>query len=74
MRTPNKVQLASIAAAFILAGYIAATAGMQSSSTQSLDLPPVLVAEAAAVDYFLKIEGIDGESTSETHKEQLEID
>lgn len=74
MRTPNKVQLASIAAASILAGYIAATAGMQSSSPQSLDLPPVLVAEAAAVDYFLKIEGIDGESTSETHKDQLEID
>lgn len=74
MRTPNKVQLASIAAASILAGYIVATAGMHSSTPQSLDIPPVLLAEAAAVDYFLKIEGIDGESTSETHKNQLEID
>lgn len=74
MRTPNKVQLASIAAASILAGYIVATAGMHSSTPQSLDIPPVLLAEAAAVDYFLKIEGIDGESTSEAHKNQLEID
>ncbi|MGI0036842.1 MAG: type VI secretion system tube protein Hcp [Nitrososphaera sp.] len=73
MRTPNKVQLASIAAASILAGYIALTAGMQSSPPQSLDIPPVLLAEAAAVDYFLKIEGVDGESTSETHKDWIEI-
>lgn len=73
MRTPSKVQLASIAAASILAGYIVATAGMQAGSPQSLDIPPVLLAEAAAVDYFLKIEGIEGESTSETHKEQIEI-
>ena len=74
MRTPNKVQLASIAAAAILAGYIVAMAGMQSSPPQSLDIPPVLLAEAAAVDYFLKLEGIDGESTSETHKDWIEID
>jgi type VI secretion system secreted protein Hcp len=74
MRTPNKVQLASIAAASILASYIAATAGMQNSSLQSLDIPPVLIAEAAAVDYYLKIEGIEGESASDTHKGQIEID
>jgi type VI secretion system secreted protein Hcp len=74
MRTPSNVQLASIAAASILAGYIVATAGMQAGSPQSLDLPPVLLAEAAAVDYFLMIEGIEGESASETHRGQIEID
>jgi type VI secretion system secreted protein Hcp len=47
---------------------------MQAGSPQSLDLPPVLLAEAAAVDYFLMIEGIEGESASETHRGQIEID
>jgi type VI secretion system secreted protein Hcp len=74
MNIPNKFQLTSIVVATILVGYVAAAAGMSlTKSPQSIDLPPVLIAEAAAVDYFLKIEGIDGESTSETHKEQIEI-
>jgi type VI secretion system secreted protein Hcp len=57
--------------------YIAITAVMQmapgNQTPQSLDIPPVLLAEGAAVDYFLKIEGIDGESTDEMHKGQIEI-
>ncbi|MBK8427520.1 MAG: type VI secretion system tube protein Hcp [Lewinellaceae bacterium] len=31
-------------------------------------------APAAAVDYFLKIEGIDGESTDDKHKQWIDID
>lgn len=75
MRTPNRFQLASIAAASILATYVAAAASMQTNSApQSLDIPPVLLADAAAVDYFLKIEGVDGESADGAHKNWIEID
>lgn len=74
MRKTNKYQLASIAAATILVSYVAVTAGMQfSKSPQSLDIPPVLLAQAANVDYYLKIEGIDGESTDDIHKGQIDI-
>ena len=31
-------------------------------------------APAAAVDYFLKIEGVDGESTDDKHKQWIDID
>jgi type VI secretion system secreted protein Hcp len=44
------------------------------SSPQPLDIPPVLLADAAAVDYFLKIEGVDGESADSAHKGWIEID
>jgi len=55
--------------------YVAAAASMQTNHTpQSLDIPPVLLADAAAVDYFLKIEGVDGESTDDIHKGWIEID
>ena len=75
MRRPSTYQLASIVAATVLVSYMAATAAMQTRQIpQSLDLPPVLLAEAASVDYFLKIEGVEGESMSETHKGQIEID
>lgn len=77
MRKPTKVQLASIAAVSVLLSYVAVVAGMQmltkKQNLQSLDIPPVLLAEGAAVDYFLKIEGIEGESTDEIHKGQIEI-
>ncbi|MCI0558440.1 MAG: type VI secretion system tube protein Hcp [Nitrososphaera sp.] len=74
MQRPNKFQLASITAASILVGYIAASALMQTNQTaKSLDIPPVLIAEGAAVDYFLKIEGIDGESTDDKHPGWIEI-
>ena len=35
--------------------------------------PVTPVADAAAVDYFLKIDGIDGESRDEKHKNEIEI-
>lgn len=74
MRTPSKYQLASIAAATIIASYLAVTAGMKiSQSPQPLDIPPMLLAQAANSDYYLKIEGIEGESTDEMHKGQIEI-
>jgi hypothetical protein len=74
MRTPNKFQLAAIAAASVLVAYFAVTAGMQKTNDMHvLDIPPILLAEGAAVDYFLEIEGVEGESTSEEHKGQIEI-
>lgn len=74
MRTPNKFQLAAIAAASVLVTYFVVTGMQTSKSPHVLDIPPVLLAEGAAVDYFLKLEGVEGESTSETHKGQIEID
>jgi type VI secretion system secreted protein Hcp len=74
MRRPTNVQLASIAAASVLVGAIAAIAAMHpNSSPKALDLPPMLLAEGAQVDYFLKVEGIDGESANEKHKGEIEI-
>jgi type VI secretion system secreted protein Hcp len=41
---------------------------------QELDFAAMLqTADAAQVDYFLKIEGIDGESTDDRHKNEIEI-
>ena len=40
----------------------------------ALKSAPVQVASAASVDYFLKIEGIDGESTDSMHPGAIEVD
>ena len=40
---------------------------------QALDFPPVITVDAAAVDYFLKIEGIEGESIDDRHKGEIDI-
>jgi type VI secretion system secreted protein Hcp len=66
-----KLQIASIALASILAAYVATA----SFTTQgAIDhAPPVQYADAAHVDYFLKIDGIDGESTSDMHKGEIDI-
>ena len=40
------------------------------SSTKDTVIP---VAHAAAVDYFLKIDGIDGESTDDQHKGEIDL-
>jgi type VI secretion system secreted protein Hcp len=72
MRIPNKVQIGSIVVATFLVGYFSA-AGLNNKTTQAVDLPPVLLAEAASVDYYLKIEGVEGESADDAHKGQIEI-
>lgn len=47
---------------------------MQTSpAPQELDFVEILAADAASVDYFLKIGGIDGESTDAMHKGEIEI-
>lgn len=74
MPTLNKYQLASIAAASIMVSYVGASAYMaQSAPAQELDFPAILTADAATVDYFLKIDGIEGESTDAKHRGEIEI-
>lgn len=73
---PNlgKTQMASIAVASILAGYIAVASFASqnlSASEALLEIPSV---DAAAVDYFLKADGIDGESTNDRHRGEIEIE
>jgi type VI secretion system secreted protein Hcp len=78
MPTLNRYQLASIAAASILVSYIGASAYMvqtaPAQTVQKLDFPAILAADAASVDYFLKIDGIEGESTDNRHTGQIEIE
>lgn len=64
-------QIASIAVASILAAYAAAASFASAGAGQVL--PEMQYADAANVDYFLKIEGVDGESASEKHKGEIEI-
>lgn len=40
----------------------------------STGTPTVPIAHAAAVDYFLKIDGVQGESTDDKHKGEIEIE
>ena len=63
-----KKYLAGVAAsALLLAGILVSTSRGEGLSTS------VPVADGAAVDYFLKIEGIEGESTDDRHKGEIEI-
>jgi type VI secretion system secreted protein Hcp len=73
MKTFNMMQLASIAAASLLVATIGVAASLQGRAPQEPDFPAILTADAATVDYFLKIDGIGGESTDERHKEEIEI-
>lgn len=74
MKSLNKVQLASIAAATVLVAYIGVAASLQASQApKEVDWPAILTANAASVDYFLKVDGIAGESTDERHKGEIEI-
>ena len=45
---------------------------LQAAVMAALALP--VAASAAAVDYFLKIDGIDGESTDDKHKNEIDIE
>lgn len=74
MKKISRTQLASISAAAVLAGYVVIASALQGNQAdQELDLPALMAADAAAVDYFLKLEGIGGESTDEGHRGEIEI-
>jgi type VI secretion system secreted protein Hcp len=67
----GRLQIASIAVASILVA--AASFASAGGAVGCQALPEMHYADAANVDYFLKIEGVDGESTSEKHKGEIEI-
>lgn len=74
MKTPNTMQIASIVAASLLVSTIGVAALMQANQApQEVDFPAILTADAAAVDYFLQIDGIEGESTDDRHNGEIEI-
>ena len=71
------IQLAAVAVAAVLLGAVAAVSFAGSKTVASTDaLTDVFAlqhAYAAQVDYFLKIDGIDGESTHSSHGGEIEI-
>jgi type VI secretion system secreted protein Hcp len=70
----NKFQLASIAAASVLVAYVGVAALAQTGKApQELDIPAILTADAAAVDYFLKVDGIPGESRDSKHAGEIDV-
>ncbi|MEO9363226.1 MAG: type VI secretion system tube protein Hcp [Nitrososphaera sp.] len=75
---PNlgKVQtIASIAiVASVLAGYVAVASFTSQKLSASEALLGIPSADAASVDYFLKIDGIEGESTDDKHKGEINIE
>lgn len=74
MKSLNAMQIASIAAASLLVSTIGVAASLQANQTpHELDFPAIQTADAAAVDYFLKIDGIEGESADDKHKGEIEI-
>ena len=72
MKYLNTTRIASIVAASLLVTTVG-VAALQPSAPQQLDFPSMLTADAAAVDYFLKLDGVEGESTDERHKGEIEI-
>jgi type VI secretion system secreted protein Hcp len=74
MKSLNKIQLASIAAASVLVAYIGVASSLQvNQSPQELDFPAILTADAAAVDMFIKITDIKGESLDAKHLGEIEV-
>jgi type VI secretion system secreted protein Hcp len=68
MRVSSKSAAALIAASFVMI-LLALT-----FLTAPSELTSVPTASAASVDYFLKIDGIDGESTADGHKGEIELE
>jgi type VI secretion system secreted protein Hcp len=65
-------QIAAIAASTVLAAYVVSSSFAPKSLTPE-HLMEIQYADAASVDYFLKIDGIDGESADAKHKGQIEV-
>ncbi len=66
-------QIAAIVVASVLAAY-AVSSSFATKTLTADQLLQIQYADAAAVDYFLKIDGIDGESTSDRHKGEIDIE
>jgi type VI secretion system secreted protein Hcp len=76
MKTLNRLQLSAIAVASVLFAFVGvASSSMQpTNQARELDWSSILqTADAAAVDYFLKIDGVEGESTDEKHRGEIEV-
>jgi type VI secretion system secreted protein Hcp len=58
----------------VLAGYVAVASFASQNPSASEALFEIPSADAAAVDYFLKVDGIDGESTNSRHGGEIEIE
>ncbi len=70
----GKTHIASIAVASILAGYVAVASFASQNLSSSEALLEIPSADAARVDYFLKVDGIDGESASDRHKNEIDVE
>lgn len=78
MRTKSKYQLASIGAGSILVAFLGVSAIITPDKpsgqvVQELDFPPIIIANAATIDYFLKVDEIKGESTASGHEGEIEL-
>lgn len=71
MTLTYRVSLAAVATLALLAGLAAFTPAQTSQTGDGAF--SLLTADAAAVDYFLKIEGVDGESTDKGHKNEIDV-
>lgn len=69
----DMTQIAAIAVATVLVAY-AVSSSFATKSLTAEQLLDIQYADAAAVDYFLKIDGIEGESTNSRHGGEIEID
>jgi len=66
-------QIAAIAVATVLSAY-AVSSSFATKSLTAEQLVEIQYADAAQVDYFLKIDGIEGESTNSRHGGEIEIE
>lgn len=66
-------QIAAIAVATVLGAY-AVSSSFATKNLTAEQLLEIQYADAAAVDYFLKIDGIPGESTDDRHKDWINIE
>ncbi|MCI0564928.1 MAG: type VI secretion system tube protein Hcp [Nitrososphaera sp.] len=77
MPTISTYRLASVAAVTVLMSYIVVAVSTAQSDpaqiAQRLDLPSIPEANAATVEYFLKVEGIKGESNDDGHEGEIEV-
>ncbi|WP_337861486.1 type VI secretion system tube protein Hcp [Nitrososphaera sp.] len=73
MLQTGRLQIASIATASVLLAYAVAGASFAAQGKAGSMFPEIQYAEAANVDYFLKINGVEGESTSGKHKGEIEV-
>lgn len=75
---PNLGKMQTIAPIAVVASILVGYVAVASFTSQKLPASEVLLgmpsADAASVDYFLKIDGIEGESTSDRHKGEINIE